>query len=85
MSDEDLTSYFKGMGWDRFVEVKNPDDHKPVHENMAKAMDKAIEKIKAIQKNARENNDNSLPNWPMIIFRSLKAGLVLRKTSMVTR
>ena len=73
MSDEDLTSYFKGMGWDpEFVEVKNPDDHEPVHEDMAKAMDKAIEKIKAIQKNARENNDNSLPNWPMIIFRSPK-------------
>ncbi|GAA3624259.1 phosphoketolase family protein [Secundilactobacillus similis DSM 23365 = JCM 2765] len=73
MSDEDLKNYFTGMGWDpEFVEVDDPDDHMPVHEAMAKAMDSAIEKIQAIQKNARENNDNSLPNWPMIIFRSPK-------------
>ncbi len=51
MSDEDLTSYFKGMGWDpEFVEVKNPDDHEPVHEDMAKAMDEAIKKIKPFKR-----------------------------------
>ncbi|HJE46007.1 phosphoketolase family protein [Levilactobacillus namurensis] len=75
MSDEELTEYFKGMGWDpHFVEISvdNDTDYMRVTEDMAKAMDDSIEKIKAIQKNARENNDDTLPHWPMIIFRSPK-------------
>lgn len=48
------------------------DDPKLMHPAMAKAMDEAIEEIKAIQKNARENNDPSLPAWPVIIFRAPK-------------
>lgn len=74
MSDEDLTKYFEGMGWDpHFVEIEAGDtDFMRVHEDMAKTMDEVISKIKAIQKHARENNDDSLPNWPMIIFRSPK-------------
>ncbi|GHP13930.1 putative phosphoketolase 1 [Lentilactobacillus fungorum] len=73
MSDEDLTSYFKGMGWDPyFVEVTADTDHMEAHKQMAQVMDTVIEKIKQIQKNARENNDNALPTWPMIIFRSPK-------------
>ena len=69
-SDETLTKYFEGMGWHPiFVEG---DDPKLMHPAMAKAMDEAIEEIKAIQKNARENNDPSLPAWPVIIFRAPK-------------
>ena len=74
MSDKELTEYFTGMGWEpHFVEIDADDtDYMRVTEDMAKTMDTAIEKIKAIQKNARDNNDDSLPNWPMIIFRSPK-------------
>ncbi|GEO67258.1 phosphoketolase family protein [Levilactobacillus spicheri] len=74
MSDEELTEYFKGMGWEpHFVEIdENDTDYMRVTEDMAKTMDEAIEKIQAIQKNARENNDNTLPHWPMIVFRSPK-------------
>ncbi|MCH3905419.1 MAG: phosphoketolase family protein [Lactobacillus sp.] len=79
MSDEELTEYFRGMGWDphfvsafkggRFDGEKDP---MTVHEEMAKVMDEVIEEIKAIQKHARENNDASLPRWPMIIFQCPK-------------
>ncbi|MDN6596030.1 MAG: phosphoketolase family protein [Lentilactobacillus parabuchneri] len=76
MSDEDLTSYFKGMGWDPyFVEATADTDHAKVEAEFAKTLDHVIEEIKSIQKNARENEtpDNvKLPNWPMIIFRSPK-------------
>ncbi|GEO69445.1 phosphoketolase family protein [Levilactobacillus acidifarinae] len=74
MSDKELTEYFTGMGWEpHFVEIdENDTDIMRVSEDMAKTMDEAIEKIKAIQKNARENNDETLPNWPMIVFRSPK-------------
>ncbi|PWF99848.1 phosphoketolase family protein [Levilactobacillus bambusae] len=74
MTDEELTNYFKGMGWDpMFVETDGAaDDVMRTAEAMAKVMDSAIEKIQAIQKNARDNNDNTEPIWPMIIFRSPK-------------
>jgi xylulose-5-phosphate/fructose-6-phosphate phosphoketolase len=69
-SKEELTSYFKGLGWEPFfVEGENPDH---MHPEMAKVLDTAIEKIEAIQKNARENNDLTRPAWPMIVFRSPK-------------
>ncbi len=69
MSDEDLTKYFSGMGWEpHFVNVFNK-THEEAHELMAKTLDTVIEKIKAIQKHAREENDASLPIWPMIILQ----------------
>ncbi|PNQ85082.1 phosphoketolase family protein [Paenibacillus polymyxa] len=69
-SKEELTSFFKGLGWEPFfVEGEDPDH---MHPEMAKVLDTAIEKIEAIQKNARENNDLTRPAWPVLIFRSPK-------------
>ena len=69
-SNENLQKYFEGMGWHPiFVEG---DDPEKLHPLMAQALDQAIEEIKAIQANARQNNDASLPVWPMIIFRAPK-------------
>jgi xylulose-5-phosphate/fructose-6-phosphate phosphoketolase len=39
---------------------------------MAATLEKAIEDIHRIQKNARGKNDNSRPRWPMIVLRSPK-------------
>ncbi|MET1248451.1 phosphoketolase family protein [Sporolactobacillus sp. STCC-11] len=69
-SDEDLKHYFEGMGWDPFFVAGS--DPELVHPAMAEAMDQAIEKIISIQKNARKNNDATMPQWPVIIFRSPK-------------
>ncbi|WP_427910914.1 phosphoketolase family protein [Pediococcus parvulus] len=72
MSDEKIKQYFEGLNWDPiFVEVKDQGIEK-LNLEMAKAMDSAVEQILAIQKHARENNDPTLPNWPVIIFRSPK-------------
>ena len=71
-SDEELTKYFEGMGWDPiFVEGDDPVKLNPV---MAKAMDEAIEKIQNIQKVARRGSaeDAKRPIWPVIIFRAPK-------------
>ncbi|KAE8559490.1 phosphoketolase family protein [Paenibacillus polymyxa] len=69
-SKEELTSFFKGLGWEPFfVEGEDPNH---MHPEMAKVLDTAIEKIEAIQKNARENNDLTRPAWPVLIFRSPK-------------
>lgn len=69
-SNETLTKYFEGLGWHPII-VEEEDPEK-LHPELARAMDEAIEEIKAIQKHARETGDDSLPTWPMIIFRAPK-------------
>lgn len=69
-TDETLTKYFEGMGWKPyFVEG---DDPAKLNVELAQTMDTVIEEIKAIQKKARDNNDSSMPAWPVIIFRTPK-------------
>ncbi len=80
MSHEEVENFFKGCGWEpHFVEVKDEandgidaEDHIAMHRLMAETMDLCIEKIKAIQKNARENQDPTRPAWPMIVLRTPK-------------
>lgn len=70
MSHEEITNFFHGCGWEPyFVEG---DDPMTMHRLMAETMDKVIDEIHAIQKNARENNDASRPVWPMIVLRTPK-------------
>ncbi|AYC72476.1 phosphoketolase family protein [Lactiplantibacillus plantarum] len=69
-SHEELEDYFKGLGWDpHFVEGTDP---AKMHKIMAEELDKVIEEIHAIRKNAKDNNDESRPKWPMIVFRAPK-------------
>ena len=70
ISHEEVENFFKGCGWKPyFVEG---DDPMTMHKKMAETMDTVIEEIKAIQKNARENNDLERPMWPMIVLRTPK-------------
>ncbi len=70
MSHEEITNFFHGCGWEPyFVEG---DDPMTMHRLIAETMDKVIDEIHAIQKNARENNDASRPVWPMIVLRTPK-------------
>ena len=70
ISHEEVESFFKGCGWKPyFVEG---DDPMTMHRKMAETMDTVIEEIKAIQKNARENNDPERPVWPMIVLHTPK-------------
>ncbi|WP_082691343.1 phosphoketolase family protein [Paenibacillus rubinfantis] len=69
-TNEEMTAYFKGMGWEPiFVEGEDPE---LMHPAMAKALDTVIEKIHTIQKHARETGDATRPVWPMLVFRSPK-------------
>ncbi len=66
----ELESLFKGYGWKPyFVEG---DDPLTMHQIMANTLETCINDIKHIQKNARENNNPTRPNWPMIVLRSPK-------------
>lgn len=67
---DELEQFFNGCGWDpHFVEG---DDPETMHQLMAATLDEVIEEIHSIQENARNNNDNMRPRWPMIILKSPK-------------
>ncbi|MFD1776102.1 phosphoketolase family protein [Paenibacillus rhizophilus] len=71
-SNEDLTKYFEGLGWEPlFVEGEDPEK---VHPIMAEKLDEAIEKIKAIQEKARAGSaeEAAMPTWPVLIVRTPK-------------
>ncbi|NGZ76478.1 phosphoketolase family protein [Saccharibacillus sp. VR-M41] len=69
-TNEELTHYFRGMGWEPFfVEGEDPDKMHPL---MAEQLDAVIERISSIQRGARENNEAYRPLWPMLIFRTPK-------------
>lgn len=70
ISHEELHDFFRGCGWEpRFVEGDDPTD---MHQKMAATMDWAIREIKNIQKHAREEQDYTIPRWPIIVLRSPK-------------
>lgn len=70
MSHEELTAYFKGMGWEPFfVEGEDP---AVMHVAMAKTLDTIVERIREIQQHARTTGDTTRPAWPMLVFRSPK-------------
>ena len=67
---EELEQFLRGCGWTpHFVEG---DDPEKMHQLMAATMEEAIEEIRRIQSNARDNNDNTRPRWPMIVLKSPK-------------
>ncbi len=67
---EELEQLFRGYGWlPYFVEG---DDPTRMHQLMAAQLDEAMDEIKRIQTNARDNNDTTRPRWPMIILSSPK-------------
>ena len=77
ISKDELTSLMHGYGWKPyFVEGDDPEKMFPL---MAETMDKVIEEIRAIQKNARENHDETRPFWPMIVLRTPKGWTAPKK------
>jgi xylulose-5-phosphate/fructose-6-phosphate phosphoketolase len=67
---EELEQLFRGYGWNPyFVEGDDPES---MHQLMAAKLDEAMNEIKRIQSNARDNHDTMRPRWPMIIFSSPK-------------
>ena len=68
ISSRELEDLFRGYGYEpHFVEGEDPD---PVHQRMAEVLDESILRIKAIQKEAREQGFSKRPVWPMIILRT---------------
>jgi xylulose-5-phosphate/fructose-6-phosphate phosphoketolase len=70
ISHEELEDLFRGYGWKPyFVEG---DDPERMHQAMAGTLDRCIEEIREIQRQARESGSAERPQWPMIVLRSPK-------------
>jgi xylulose-5-phosphate/fructose-6-phosphate phosphoketolase len=63
---DELASLMRGHGWSPcFVEG---DDPTLMHQAMAEALDRALDEIRTIQRDARERGVASRPRWPMIVL-----------------
>lgn len=73
-TDEELTKYFEGMGWDPYFVEGDDSDHMHMHSKMAKTLDTVIERIQKIQRDAREDSasEASMPAWPVLVVRTPK-------------
>ncbi|KEZ77220.1 phosphoketolase [Salinisphaera hydrothermalis] len=74
IDDDELDQLLRGYGWTP-IRVEG---HEPalMHEAMASTLDRAVEQIRAAQREARERvasgGDCERPRWPMIVLRSPK-------------
>jgi xylulose-5-phosphate/fructose-6-phosphate phosphoketolase len=70
MDDGTLTKLFEGYGYaPLFIEGDDPAD---MHRQMAMTMAEALDRIAAIQRDARVGGSVAAPRWPMIVMRSPK-------------
>lgn len=70
ISREELTMYFKGMGYEPyFVEYKNDAQ---IHEDMAYTLEVIVKKIKEIKGKAKNSKEMARPIWPMIVLKTPK-------------
>jgi xylulose-5-phosphate/fructose-6-phosphate phosphoketolase len=67
---EELAQLLRGYGWEpHFVEGHEPE---PMHQAMAATLDTVLDRIAAIQHDARVLGKSARPRWPMIVLRTPK-------------
>jgi xylulose-5-phosphate/fructose-6-phosphate phosphoketolase len=70
ITHEELEQLFRGYGWTPyFVEGHDP---AVMHETMAATLDRVVEQIHQIQRDARERGNIARPRWPMIVLNTPK-------------
>jgi xylulose-5-phosphate/fructose-6-phosphate phosphoketolase len=70
MSDEELTSLFRGYGYQ--VRIVSGDDPAKVHPALWAALDWAYDEIRRTQVHAPSGRAEEQPHWPMLILRTPK-------------
>ncbi len=68
--DEELRALFVGYGYEPLVVAG--DDPATMHELMARALDTVVERIKAIQDEARRGSFSTRVRWPILILKTPK-------------
>src|SRR5450830_1513631 len=68
--EQELRDLLEGYGHAPiFVSGDDPDS---VHQQLAAALDKALDQVSGIQQAARSQGETLRPRWPMIVLRTLK-------------
>jgi len=70
MDDADIAKIFEGHGY-RPIFVCG-EEHAPMHQAMAAALDTCFDEIARIREKARSSSDSGPVHWPMIVLRSPK-------------
>jgi xylulose-5-phosphate/fructose-6-phosphate phosphoketolase len=72
--EQELVALFEGYGWRPYVVSGGFDgeEHAAVHGRFAETLDAALDEIAAIQRRARETEDDKRPAWPMLVLRTPK-------------
>jgi xylulose-5-phosphate/fructose-6-phosphate phosphoketolase len=68
--EEELVSFLRGCGWEPIIVAG--DEPERVHQDLAAALEAALDEIGAIQKRAREDGETARPTWPMLVLRTPK-------------
>jgi xylulose-5-phosphate/fructose-6-phosphate phosphoketolase len=70
IGEPELVALLTGYGWDPVI--VSGDDPVGMHHAFARALDRCLDEIKAIQDAARRDGVTARPRWPMIVLRSPK-------------
>jgi xylulose-5-phosphate/fructose-6-phosphate phosphoketolase len=72
--DDELLELFRGYGWEPHLVSGGFDDEvsAPVHQRFAATLDAALDRIAAIQEEARSGDRPEHARWPMIVLRTPK-------------
>jgi xylulose-5-phosphate/fructose-6-phosphate phosphoketolase len=72
--EDELTALFKGYGWDPVVVSGGFDGEDPaaVHQRLAAALDRILDRIASIQTTARGDARVARERWPMLVLRTPK-------------
>ena len=67
---EELAELLRGYGYEPYFVAGH--DPEPTHQLMAGTLDRVVEEIRAVQKDARSNGFSARPRWPMIVLETPK-------------
>ncbi|WP_322935210.1 phosphoketolase family protein [Mycoplasmopsis felis] len=85
-SNDELTKMLAGFGWEAIIVEADVNDQIGIHKQMAEKFDLAVEKIKAIQTEARKKSaeEAKKPIWPALIVRTPKGWTCPNKINGLT-
>jgi xylulose-5-phosphate/fructose-6-phosphate phosphoketolase len=72
--ETELVALFEGHGYEPLLVTGGFDGEDPghVHQRLAAALDRALDTIARVQREAREGSATGRPRWPMIVLRTPK-------------
>jgi xylulose-5-phosphate/fructose-6-phosphate phosphoketolase len=68
--EEELVALLQGYGYEPLVVAG--DEPEPVHQALAAALDRALDRIAEVQDAARVRGETGRPRWPLIVLRTPK-------------